>query len=141
MRVGPIEAHFPGAWATPPLSKPPQRIDKHGDATSAHLLHLRRSRLLPGCAPRCFDDRSALLRAVVIHDADSVLGDLPLLDGWEAMRAWFDALVDLQLQRRACGGCPIRDTRRAARATSRRGSRWQARSSAGKHTCAMACAR
>jgi len=54
-----------------------------------------------------FDDRSALLRAVVAHNADGVLGDLPPLDSWNAIRSWFDALVDLQLDRRGCGGCPI----------------------------------
>ena len=54
-----------------------------------------------------FDDRGALLRAVVEHNADGILGDLPPLDGWKAIRAWFDSLVALQLERRACGGCPI----------------------------------
>ena len=54
-----------------------------------------------------FEDRAALLRAVVDHNADGVLGDLPPLDGWKAIRSWFDALVALQVERRACGGCPI----------------------------------
>jgi TetR/AcrR family transcriptional repressor of nem operon len=54
-----------------------------------------------------FDDRSALLRAVVAHNADVVLGDLPPLESWTAIRSWFDALVDLQVDRRALGGCPI----------------------------------
>ena len=53
------------------------------------------------------EDRAALLRAVVAHNADGVLGDLPPLDGWKAIRSWFDALVALQVERRACGGCPI----------------------------------
>ncbi len=54
-----------------------------------------------------FDDRSALLRAVVTHNADAVLGDLPPLESWAAIRSWFDELVDLQVERRARGGCPI----------------------------------
>jgi TetR/AcrR family transcriptional regulator, transcriptional repressor for nem operon len=54
-----------------------------------------------------FDDRSALLRAVVAHNADGVLGDLPPLESWTAIRSWLDALVELQVVRSACGGCPI----------------------------------
>ena len=54
-----------------------------------------------------FDDRGALLRAVVEHNADSVLADLPGLDTWTAIRSWFDGLVELQVARHACGGCPI----------------------------------
>ena len=54
-----------------------------------------------------FDDRAALLRAVVTHNADGVLGDLPPLTSWKAIRSWFDSLVELQVERRACGGCPI----------------------------------
>ena len=54
-----------------------------------------------------FEDRAALLRAVVVHNAGGVLGDLPPLDSWRAIRSWFDALVALQVERRACRGCPI----------------------------------
>jgi TetR/AcrR family transcriptional regulator, transcriptional repressor for nem operon len=54
-----------------------------------------------------FEDRAALLRAVVIHNAERVVGDLPPLDGWRAIRSWFDSLVALQVERRACRGCPI----------------------------------
>jgi TetR/AcrR family transcriptional regulator, transcriptional repressor for nem operon len=54
-----------------------------------------------------FEDRTALLRAVVVHNAEGVLGDLPSLDSWRAIRSWFDSLVDLQVERRACRGCPI----------------------------------
>jgi TetR/AcrR family transcriptional regulator, transcriptional repressor for nem operon len=43
----------------------------------------------------------------VSHNAASVIGDLPPLDGWKAIRSWFDSLVALQEERRACGGCPI----------------------------------
>ncbi len=55
-----------------------------------------------------FEDRAALLRAVVLHNADGVLslvGDPP--DSWTAIRASFDSMVELQADRRACGGCPI----------------------------------
>jgi TetR/AcrR family transcriptional regulator, transcriptional repressor for nem operon len=54
-----------------------------------------------------FEDRSALLRGVVEHNAESVVGDLPPLDGWRAIRSWFDSAVEGQVERRACGGCPI----------------------------------
>ena len=54
-----------------------------------------------------FEDRAALLRAVVVHNAEGVVGDLPPLDSWRAIRSWFDALVALQVERRACRGCPI----------------------------------
>jgi hypothetical protein len=32
---------------------------------------------------------------------------LQALDGWGAIRAWFDRLVTLQVERQGCGGCPI----------------------------------
>jgi TetR/AcrR family transcriptional regulator, transcriptional repressor for nem operon len=54
-----------------------------------------------------FDDRAELLRAVVAHNADGVLDDLPPLDSWKGIRAWLDSLVALQVERRACGGCPV----------------------------------
>jgi TetR/AcrR family transcriptional repressor of nem operon len=54
-----------------------------------------------------FDDRAELLRAVVRHNAKAVLGALPPLDGWGAIRSWFDSLIELQADRRACGGCPV----------------------------------
>jgi TetR/AcrR family transcriptional repressor of nem operon len=55
-----------------------------------------------------FADREALLRAVVGHNAKGVLdyvGGPP--ESWRAVRSSFDSLVDLQVERRACGGCPI----------------------------------
>ncbi len=54
-----------------------------------------------------FEDRAELLRSVVGHNAEGVLGDLRPLDNWRAVRSWFDSLVELQVERRACGGCPI----------------------------------
>lgn len=54
-----------------------------------------------------FEDRDALLRAVVDHNADLVLGGLPPLDGWAAIRSWFASLVELQRACGACGGCPV----------------------------------
>jgi TetR/AcrR family transcriptional regulator, transcriptional repressor for nem operon len=55
-----------------------------------------------------FEDRAALLRAVIVHNAEGVLsyvGGPP--DSWKAIRSSFDLLVDLQVERQACGGCPI----------------------------------
>ncbi len=54
-----------------------------------------------------FEDRAALLHAVVVHNAEGVVGELPPLDSWRAIRSWFDSLVELQVERRACRGCPI----------------------------------
>jgi TetR/AcrR family transcriptional regulator, transcriptional repressor for nem operon len=54
-----------------------------------------------------FEHRAALLRAVVDHNTDLVLGGLGPLDGWSAIRSWFDSMVELQAERRARGGCPI----------------------------------
>jgi TetR/AcrR family transcriptional repressor of nem operon len=54
-----------------------------------------------------FEDRTALLRAVVAHNADGVLTDLRPLSSWSAIRTWFDSLVALQVERDARGGCPI----------------------------------
>jgi TetR/AcrR family transcriptional repressor of nem operon len=54
-----------------------------------------------------FEDRSALLRAVVEANSERVLGSLRPLDSWQAIRGWFDSLVDYQRAQQACGGCPI----------------------------------
>jgi AcrR family transcriptional regulator len=58
-----------------------------------------------------FEDRAALLRAVIAHNTDGVLDvqapHLGSLDSWKAIRAWFDSLVDLQVEREGCGGCPV----------------------------------
>jgi AcrR family transcriptional regulator len=54
-----------------------------------------------------FEDRSELLRAVVALNTESVLGDIDPLDSWKAIRSWLDSLVDLQVERRCRGGCPI----------------------------------
>jgi AcrR family transcriptional regulator len=58
-----------------------------------------------------FDDRSALLRDVVAHNANLVLDGqephLDSLDSWKAIRSWLDALVQLQTAASARGGCPI----------------------------------
>ncbi|HSD81918.1 MAG TPA: TetR/AcrR family transcriptional regulator [Solirubrobacteraceae bacterium] len=82
-----------------------------------------------------FDDRAALLRAVVARNADDVLGGFRPLDGWKAIRSWFDSLVELQVERRACGGCPIgslvgqlaEGDERARLALAAAFDRWQAR--------------
>ena len=58
-----------------------------------------------------FDDRAALLREVAAHNTELVLAaqepHLASLDSWKAIRAWLDALVELQVASRARGGCPI----------------------------------
>lgn len=52
-----------------------------------------------------FEDRSALLRAVVVHNTDRMLGGLGPVDGWKAIRSWFDSMVAVQVERQARGGC------------------------------------
>jgi TetR/AcrR family transcriptional repressor of nem operon len=54
-----------------------------------------------------FEDRAELLRAVVVHNSEIVLGGLRQLDSWKSIRSWFDSLVALQLERSGRGGCPI----------------------------------
>lgn len=54
-----------------------------------------------------FDDRAALLRAVVDHNTQALLGELGALDSWKAIRSWFDSMVALQVECHARGGCPI----------------------------------
>jgi TetR/AcrR family transcriptional regulator, transcriptional repressor for nem operon len=55
-----------------------------------------------------FADRAALLRAVVDHNTEQVLAELGRLDdSWKAIRAWLDSMIDLQVERAGCRGCPI----------------------------------
>jgi TetR/AcrR family transcriptional regulator, transcriptional repressor for nem operon len=58
-----------------------------------------------------FEGRAALLREVVAHNADLVLEaqepHLDSLESWKAIRAWLDALVELQVTAAARGGCPV----------------------------------
>jgi len=52
-----------------------------------------------------------VLRNVVAHNAELVLTaqepHLSSLDSWKAIRAWLDALVELQVAGGARGGCPV----------------------------------
>jgi TetR/AcrR family transcriptional regulator, transcriptional repressor for nem operon len=55
-----------------------------------------------------FDDRAALLRAVIEHNTEGVIAYLgEVEDSWVAIRSWLDSMVELQVERRACGGCPV----------------------------------
>jgi AcrR family transcriptional regulator len=54
-----------------------------------------------------FDDRTALLRAVVTYNADDALGALPEFNSWRAIRSSFDDLLEQQTRRTAGGGCRI----------------------------------
>ena len=84
-----------------------QLIHDHGVAETSVDEVIERAGASKSQLYHYFDDRGALLRAVVEHNAEGILGDLPPLDGWKAIRSWFGSLVALQLERRACGGCPI----------------------------------
>jgi AcrR family transcriptional regulator len=58
-----------------------------------------------------FEDRDDLVRSVIEVTTDAVLdvqGELlDRLDSWAGIDRWFDALVALQVERQARGGCPI----------------------------------
>ena len=58
-----------------------------------------------------FNDRGALLREVVPHNLEIVLAaqesHLVALDSWRAIRAWLDALVEMQVGVQARGGCAV----------------------------------
>jgi len=58
-----------------------------------------------------FEDRNDLVRAVIDVTTDAVIdvqGELlEHLDSWAGIERWFAALVELQTERQARGGCPI----------------------------------
>jgi TetR/AcrR family transcriptional regulator, transcriptional repressor for nem operon len=58
-----------------------------------------------------FENRADLIRAVVNATSDAIVGgqDELLLDveDWPGLERWMDALVAMQVQRQARGGCPL----------------------------------
>ena len=56
-----------------------------------------------------FADKKDLIRAVIMYQTEQVLAvqRLSPLDSFEALQAWRDLLIDLQVQRDCRGGCPI----------------------------------
>jgi TetR/AcrR family transcriptional repressor of nem operon len=57
-----------------------------------------------------FADKGDLVHAVIDRTVEQVLGAQPrliALSSWAAIAAWFDDLVQLQVNRHAIGGCPI----------------------------------
>jgi TetR/AcrR family transcriptional regulator, transcriptional repressor for nem operon len=58
-----------------------------------------------------FTGKDELVRAVVAHQTEAVLSAqeplLSRLDSFDALRAWRDLVVDLQVRGRCTGGCPI----------------------------------
>ena len=58
-----------------------------------------------------FEDRDDLVHAVINVTIDTVLNTqgelLDHLDSWAGIDRWFDALVQHQIDRQACGGCPL----------------------------------
>src|SRR5256884_2134365 len=57
-----------------------------------------------------FEDRDDLVHAVIDVTIDTVLDTqgelLDHLDSWAGIDRWFDSLVQHQIGRQACGGCP-----------------------------------
>jgi TetR/AcrR family transcriptional regulator, transcriptional repressor for nem operon len=86
-----------------------------------------------------FEDKQALVRAVIEHQSDAVLdtqgSTLDHLDTLPGLRAWRDLLVDCQRKLRCQGGCPlgtlgaeVAEIDDAARAAVARGfRRWEDR--------------
>src|SRR2546426_12092331 len=66
-----------------------------------------------------FEDRDDLVHAVIDVTIDAVLDTqgelLDHLDSWASIDRWFDSLVQHQIGRQACGGCPIGSPRRPPR--------------------------
>src|SRR5881628_2479421 len=58
-----------------------------------------------------FEDRDDLVHAVIDVTIDAVLDTqgelLDHLDSWASIERWFDSLVQHQIGRKACGGCPL----------------------------------
>ena len=58
-----------------------------------------------------FDDKGALVRAVIERQAELVLGGqephLARLQGWRDWEAWRDSVVELQRRAGCVGGCPL----------------------------------
>jgi TetR/AcrR family transcriptional regulator, transcriptional repressor for nem operon len=56
-----------------------------------------------------FDDKQALVRAVVDHQADTIVGGQETFDlsNLEGLRAWRDWLIAYQREQDCGGGCPI----------------------------------
>jgi TetR/AcrR family transcriptional regulator, transcriptional repressor for nem operon len=52
-----------------------------------------------------FDDRAALLRAVIDHNAEDIVGSLGPFDSWAEIRRWLDSVVEANTVR--CRGCPL----------------------------------
>jgi AcrR family transcriptional regulator len=86
-----------------------------------------------------FEDKQALVRAVIDHQTDAVLdiqgAHLDSIDTMPGLRAWRDFIVDHQRRLECRGGCPIgalgaevAETDDAARVAAARGfRRWEAR--------------
>ncbi len=83
-----------------------------------------------------FDDKTALVRAVVDHQADTIVAGQEPFDfsSLEGLRAWRDEVIEQQRKLNGCGGCPIgslgselAETDPVARAHVAEGfKRWQA---------------
>ena len=58
-----------------------------------------------------FSDKQALVRAVVRHQTEAILGadhaSVSRLDSFAALQAWRDAIVEHQRRQGGAGGCPL----------------------------------
>lgn len=90
------------------LAAASQLISERGVAETSIDDVLAQAAVSKGQLYHYFEDRAALLRAVVLHNADNVLSFVGgPLDSWRAIRSLFDEMVALQVERSTRGGCPI----------------------------------
>jgi len=54
-----------------------------------------------------FGDKNSLIRAVIAHRIQGLLGTLGDLDSMDGLRAWRDFVVDTYRQQNCEGGCPV----------------------------------
>jgi TetR/AcrR family transcriptional regulator, transcriptional repressor for nem operon len=83
-------------------------ISRRGIAETSLDDVIERARVSKSQLYHYFEDRAALLRAVVDHNTEGVIRYLGAVDdSWKAIRAWLGSMVELQVERQACGGCPV----------------------------------
>jgi len=109
---------------------PPRRLTAKGEATRARIVEAASALVFAHGVTRTgiediqreagvsasqlyhyFADKQTLMRAVIAHQTEQVLGaqqpELDALDSFAALGRWRDRLVTLQRARHCVGGCPI----------------------------------
>jgi TetR/AcrR family transcriptional regulator, transcriptional repressor for nem operon len=85
-------------------------VFEHGVAGTTLDDVRRAAKVSKGQLYHYFADKDDLIHAVIDRTIQQVLDAQPRLthlSSWTAIATWFDDLVQLQVERRAVGGCPI----------------------------------